>query len=171
MDLDPTGDKAGHTWLFQQPQQMQSTSCHQSLTPRVIEKSTWSGTERNSWSRPPRRSSGRLTRKLLGQPIWPRMPKKERGTTTCRTTWVRQMMSLGMVLPRGDTTQSSIHDAQQTEIDSRTGHDQSERKSVGLSTRGRRSTALWHRTPWPQGCSSINSLPTYQRTTKKLMHT
>jgi hypothetical protein len=44
-----------------------------------------------------------------------------------------------------------------TEIDSRTSHDQSVRKSVGSSTRGRRFTTLWHRMPWPQGCSSINS--------------
>jgi hypothetical protein len=94
---------------------------------------------------------------LLTQPIWPGRLKEERGTMACRMTWVHQMMSLGMALPRGDTTQSSIHGTQQTEIDSETGHDQSERKSVGLSTRGSRSTTLQHRTPWPQGCSSINS--------------
>jgi hypothetical protein len=41
----------------------------------------------------------------------------------------------------------------------------------GSSTRGSKSTTLWHRTPWPQGCSSINSLPTCLRTTKKLIHT
>jgi hypothetical protein len=61
---------------------------------------------------------------------------------TYRTTRVRQKISLGMALPRGDTTRSSIHGAQQTEIDSGTGHDQSMRKLVGSSTRGSRSTAL-----------------------------
>jgi hypothetical protein len=38
------------------------------------------------------------------------------------------MMSLGMGLIRGDTTQSSTHDAQQTKTDSETDHDQFERK-------------------------------------------
>jgi hypothetical protein len=66
-------------------------------------------------------------------------------------------MSLGMVLLRGGNTQSSIHGAQQIEIDSGPGHNQSVRKSVGSSTRGSRSTTLRHRMPWPQGCSSINS--------------
>jgi hypothetical protein len=79
---------------------------------------------------------------LLPQPIWPGRLKEERGTMAYKPTQVRQTMSLGMTLPRGDTTQSSIHGAQQTEIDSLTGHDQSERKSVGSSTRGSRSTAL-----------------------------
>jgi hypothetical protein len=41
-----------------------------------------------------------------------------------------------MALLLGDTTRSSIHDTMQTEIDSRTGHDQSMRKSIGSSTRG-----------------------------------
>jgi hypothetical protein len=55
-----------------------------------------------------------------------------------------------MALPQGDTTQSSIHSAQQTEIDSRTGHNQPVMKLVGSSTRGSRSTTPWHRIPWPQ---------------------
>jgi hypothetical protein len=38
------------------------------------------------------------------------------------------VMSLGMAFPQGDTTHSSIHGAQLTEIDFGTGHDQSERK-------------------------------------------
>jgi hypothetical protein len=67
--------------------------------------------------------------------------------------------SLGMALPQGDITQSSIHGAQQTEIDSRTSHNQSMRKSVGSSTRGSRSTTLRCRMPWPQGCSLINRPP------------
>jgi hypothetical protein len=76
------------------------------------------------------------------QLIWPKRLRGERGTTTYKMTHVRWMMSLGMVLPCGDMTQSSIHGTQQTEIDSRTSHDQSERKSVRLSTMGSRSTAL-----------------------------
>jgi hypothetical protein len=46
------------------------------------------------------------------------------------------MMSLGMSLPRGDITQSSIHGTQLTEIDFGTSHNQSKRKSVELSIRG-----------------------------------
>jgi hypothetical protein len=83
-----------------------------------------------------RRFSGRLKGKSLMQPIWPGRLREERGTTACRMTWVCRMMSLGMVLPQGDTTRSSIHGTQQTGIDSGTSHDQSERKWVGSSTRG-----------------------------------
>jgi hypothetical protein len=60
----------------------------------------------------------------------------ERGTTACKMTLVHHMMSLGMAVLQGGTTQSSIHDTQQTMIDSKTGHDQSERKLVESSTRG-----------------------------------
>jgi hypothetical protein len=52
-------------------------------------------------------------RKLLAQPIWPGRLKEERGTTACKMTQVHRMMSLGMVLLQGDTTQSSIHDARE----------------------------------------------------------
>jgi hypothetical protein len=76
----------------------------------------------------------------------------ERGTTAYKMTQVRLVMSLGMALPCGDTTQSSIQGAQQTKNDSETYHDQSERKSVRSSTSGSKSTALQRRTPWPQGC-------------------
>jgi hypothetical protein len=72
---------------------------------------------------------------------------------------VRQMMSLGMVLPRGDTTQRLINGAQQTGIDFRIGHDQSKRRWVRSSTRGSWSTVLRCKTLWPQGCSSISSPP------------
>jgi hypothetical protein len=59
-----------------------------------------------------------------------------------RMTRVRRMMSLGMVLPRGDTTQSLIHGVQQTDINFKTDHDQSKRRWVRSGTRGSRSTAL-----------------------------
>jgi hypothetical protein len=143
-------------WLFRQRQQIQSTSRHRSTTLRAVEKSTWWGTERNSQIRWSKGSNGRLMRNSLAQPVWSRTPKEERGTMVCRMTRVCQKMSLGMALPLGDTTHSSIHGAHQIEINFRTGHDQSVRKSVGSSTRGSRSTALRCRMPWPQGCSSIN---------------
>jgi hypothetical protein len=99
---------------------------------RVVEKSTWWGMEKNSRRRPLRRSSRRLKKKSLVQPIWPGnltgLETKERSTMACRMTQVRRMISLGMVLPRGDTTQRLIHDTQQTGIDSETGHDHSERR-------------------------------------------
>jgi hypothetical protein len=126
---------------------------------RSVEKSTWWGTERNSQRRLSRRSSERLTRIPLAQPIWPGRLKEERGIMACKMTLVHQMMSLGMVLPRGDITQSSIHDAQQIEIDYETGHGQSETKLVRLRTRGSRYTALWYKTPWPRVCLSINTHP------------
>jgi hypothetical protein len=90
------------------------------------------------------------------QPDWPGKPKEERGTMAYRMTWVHGKMSLGMALPHGDTTRSSIHGTQQTEIDSGTSHDESMRNWVGLSTWESRSTALQRRMAWPQGCSSIN---------------
>jgi hypothetical protein len=40
-----------------------------------------------------------------------------------------------------------------------------------IEYQGSRSTALLHRMPQPQECSSINWLPNYQKTMKKLMHT
>jgi hypothetical protein len=40
-------------------------------------------------------------------------------------------MSLGMVLPRGGTTQSSTNGALLDETDSETGHDRSVRKMIG----------------------------------------
>jgi hypothetical protein len=61
---------------------------------------------------------------------------QERSTMAYKMTRERRMMSLGMVLPQRDTTQSSTHDAQQTGIDSGTGHDQSVRRWVRSSTRG-----------------------------------
>jgi hypothetical protein len=57
------------------------------------------------------------------------------------------MMSQGMVLLLGDTTQSSTHDSQQIGTDSDTGHDQSERKSVESSTKESRSTEHQPTTP------------------------
>jgi hypothetical protein len=95
---------------------------------RAAEKSTWWGTERNAERRQLRRSSGRLKGKSLVQPIWPGRLKEERGTMACSMTRVRWMTSLGMAFPRGDTTRSSTHDAQQRRTDSGTGHDQSVRK-------------------------------------------
>jgi hypothetical protein len=49
--------------------------------------------------------------------------EKGKGTTAYRTTIGHLMMSLGMVLPRGDTTQSSTHSALLVRTGSRTGHD------------------------------------------------
>jgi hypothetical protein len=86
-------------------------------------------------------------------------------------TQVCQKMSLEIVLLRGDTSRSSIHGAQQTEIDSETSHDQSVRKSVGSSMRGSRSTALQRRMPWPQGCSSINSPHTHVKCLQAMLDT
>jgi hypothetical protein len=80
---------------------------------------------------------------------------EQRSTMTCRTTRESQKMSLGMVPPRGDTTRSLIHDARQTGIDSRTGHDQSRMRWVGSSIRASKSTAGQHKMLWPQGCSVI----------------
>jgi hypothetical protein len=45
-----------------------------------------------------RRSSGRLKRKSLVQPIWAGKLKEERGTTAYKMTREHQMMSLGMAL-------------------------------------------------------------------------
>jgi hypothetical protein len=91
-----------------------------------------------------------------------------------RTTRGHLMMSIGMALLRGDTTQSSTHSAQQTETetetDSETGHDQFERKSVGSSTKKSRSTERRPTTHWFQGCSLTNSHPTCLNTMKKSMH-
>jgi hypothetical protein len=86
--------------------------------------------------------------------------EKERGTMTCRMTQGNLMMSLGMVLLQGDTTQSSTNGAQQTKTDSETGHDQSQRKSVGSSTKESSFTECWLTTPCLQGCSLNNSHPT-----------
>jgi hypothetical protein len=63
----PRGIKLITPWLFQQPQQIQSTSHHRSLTLREVEKSTWWGMERNSRIRWSRRSSRRLKRKSIMQ--------------------------------------------------------------------------------------------------------
>jgi hypothetical protein len=60
--------------------------------------------ERNFWRRLLRRSRGRLKRKFLAQPVWPGKLTKESGTTACKMTPACQIMSLGMALPRGDTT-------------------------------------------------------------------
>jgi hypothetical protein len=117
-----------------------------------------------------KRSSGRRRRKLPGQPAWPGMLKRERGTTACRMTQGHMMTNLGMSLLQGDTTQSSTHDALQTKTDSETGHVHSERKSVGSSTKENRSTEYQPTTPWLQGCSSTNSYPTCLKTMKKSMH-
>jgi hypothetical protein len=67
-DPDPTWDKADHTPAVGR---IQSTTQHQSLVLGATEKSTWRGREMTSLRRPLKRSSGRLRKKLLGQPIWP----------------------------------------------------------------------------------------------------
>jgi hypothetical protein len=97
------------------------------------------------------------------------MLKGERGAMTYRMTQRHPMMNLGMELLRGDTTQSSTHDVQQTETDLEIGHDQSERKSVGSSTKENRSTERQPIMPWLQGCSSTNSHTTCLKTIKKSM--
>jgi hypothetical protein len=66
-------------------------------------------------------------RNSLAQPVWPGRLKEKKGTMASRMTWACQKMSIGMVLPGGDTTRSSIYDAMQTKIDSGTDHDQSMR--------------------------------------------
>jgi hypothetical protein len=60
------------------------------------------------------------------------------------------MISLGLALLRVDTTKSSTHGGQQTEIHSETSDDQSKRKSVGMSTKESRSTEHWPTMPYPQ---------------------
>jgi hypothetical protein len=81
----PQGIKSITPWLFWQPQHIQSISHHRSPTQRMAEKSTWWGMERNSRRRRLWRSSRRLMRKSLTQPIWPGKLKEERVTTACRT--------------------------------------------------------------------------------------
>jgi hypothetical protein len=145
--------------LVRQLQQIQSTSHNWSQTLRVIVRFTWWVMEMSPLKRLLQRSRVRLRKKLLRQSIWSGMLKVERGTTACRMTLGRLMMSLGMMLPRGDTTQRSTHNVEQTETDSETGHDPSERKSVGSSTKESTSTIPQLTTPWPQACSLTNSPP------------
>jgi hypothetical protein len=87
-DLDPIEDKADHTLAFP----VATTDPIYQSSPESDseggEKSTWWGTERNPQRRQSRRSSGRLRRKSLMQPVWPGRLKEERGTMACRTTWV-----------------------------------------------------------------------------------
>jgi hypothetical protein len=145
--------------LVHQLQQIQSTSHNWSQALRVTVRFTWWVMEMSPLKRLPQRSRVGLRKKLLGQSIWSGMLKVERGTTACRMTLGHLIMSLGMMLPQGDTTQSSTHGIGQTETDSETGHDPSERKSVGSSTKESTSTIPQLTMPWPQACSSTNSPP------------
>jgi hypothetical protein len=86
---------------------------------------------------------------------------------TCRMTQGHLMISIGMALLRGDTTQSSTHGTQQIEIDFEIDHGQFERKLAGSSTKENRSTARRLIMPWSQECSSTSSHPTCLKIMKK----
>jgi hypothetical protein len=74
--------------------------------------------------------------------VQPGNSTRGRGITACRMTLRLRRMSTRMELLHGGTILSSTHDAAPTEIDSDTDHDRSMTKSIGLSTKESKFTAL-----------------------------
>jgi hypothetical protein len=128
MDLDHTGDKVDHT-----PAILAATKDPIYQTP--LESDSEGGIEVYMVG-----NVEELPDKTVEEIHWE--TDNKRGTTACRMTRVHRKMNLRMALMREDTTQSSIHYTQQIKIDVGTGHDQSVRYWVGLSTRESRSTTL-----------------------------
>jgi hypothetical protein len=68
--------------------------------------------------------------------------ERGKGTMARRTTLGHLMISIGMALPQGDTTQSTTHGALLVRTDSGTGHGRSMRKLAGSGTKENKSTTV-----------------------------
>jgi hypothetical protein len=111
MDLDPIGDKADHIHVV-------SAATTDPMYQSSPESDSEGGREVymvGNGEQPSKKTTEEVQQEakeeIAHAAHLAKQEIEQRSTMTCKTTRESQMMSLGMVPPRGDTTRCLIHDA------------------------------------------------------------